>query len=108
MLEFNAASSSAVLPYTFVQNEFVNDVSKIFTNNDNVGYLIDSEFLWGKPDQEFEGFTQLFFLNKYVELSGSEIKIFGADKLNFAVLIYPGITVVTLILPLNLCLIPER
>ena len=74
MLEFNAAPSSAILPYTFVQNEFVNDVSKIFTNNDNVGYLIDSEFLWGKPDQEFEGFTQLFFLNKYVELSGSEIK----------------------------------
>ena len=74
MLEFSAAPSSAVLPYTFVQNEFVNDVSKIFTNNDNFGYLIDSEFLWGKPDQEFEGFTQLFFLNKYVELSGSEIK----------------------------------
>jgi len=74
MLEFSAAPSSAILPYTFVQNEFVNDVSKIFTNNDNFGYLIDSEFLWGKPDQEFEGFTQLFFLNKYVELSGSEIK----------------------------------
>ena len=74
MLEFNAAPSSVILPYTFVQNEFVNDVSKIFTNNDNVGYLIDSEFLWGKPDQEFEGYTQLFFLNKYVELSGSEIK----------------------------------
>ena len=74
MLEFNAAPSSVILPYTFVQNEFVNDVSKIFTNNDNVGYLIDSEFLWGKPDQEFEGFTQLFFLNKYVELSGAEIK----------------------------------
>ena len=74
MLEFNVAPSSVILPYTFVQNEFVNDVSKIFTNNDNVGYLIDSEFLWGKPDQDFEGFTQLFFLNKYVELSGSEIK----------------------------------
>ena len=74
MLEFSAAPSSAILPYTFVQNEFVNDVSKIFTNNDNFGYLIDSEFLWGKPDQEFKGFTQLFFLNKYVELSGSEIK----------------------------------
>ena len=28
----------------------------------------------GKTNQEFEGFTQLFFLNKYVELSGSEIK----------------------------------
>ena len=74
MLEFSAAPSSAILPYTFVQNEFVNDVSKIFANNDNFVYLIDSEFLWGKPDQEFEGFTQLFFLNKYVELSGSEIK----------------------------------
>lgn len=74
MLEFSAAPSSSITPYTFVQNEFVNDVSKIFANNDNFGYLIDSEFLWGKPDQEFEGFTQLFFLNKYVELSGSEIK----------------------------------
>ena len=74
MLEFSAAPSGTILPYTFVQNEFVNDVSKIFANNDNFGYLIDSEFLWGKPDQEFEGFTQLFFLNKYVELSGSEIK----------------------------------
>ena len=30
MLEFNAAPSSVILPYTFVQNEFVNDVSKIF------------------------------------------------------------------------------
>jgi len=74
MSEFSTVSSSVILPYTFVQNEFVNDVSKIFVNNENLDYLIDSEFLWGKPDQELEGFTQLFFLNKYVELSGSEIK----------------------------------
>ena len=45
MLEFNAAPSSVILPYTFVQNEFVNDVSKIFTNNDNVGrYGIEGYF----------------------------------------------------------------
>ena len=74
MLEFNAAPSSTILPYTFVPNEFVNDFNKIFINNKNFVYLIDSEFLWGKPNQEFEGFTQLFFLNKYVELSGSELK----------------------------------
>tara|TARA_Y100001934_G_scaffold104756_1_gene128865 strand:+ start:109 stop:1887 length:1779 start_codon:yes stop_codon:yes gene_type:complete len=74
MLEFDAAASSIIIPYTFVKNEFVDDVTKIFVNNENFVYLIDSEFLWGKPDQEFEGFTQLFFLNKYVELSGSEIK----------------------------------
>ena len=36
MLEFNAATIKCLVPYTFVQNEFVNDVNKIFTNNDNV------------------------------------------------------------------------
>ena len=74
MIELGSASSSVVIPYTFVQNQFVNDVKEIFIDNKNSNYLIDSEFLWGKPNQEFDGFTQLFYLNKYVELSGSEIK----------------------------------
>ena len=74
MIELGSASSSVVIPYTFVQNQFVNNVKEIFIDNKNSNYLIDSEFLWGKPNQEFDGFTQLFYLNKYVELSGSEIK----------------------------------
>ncbi|OUX37527.1 MAG: protein translocase subunit SecD [Candidatus Pelagibacter sp. TMED273] len=74
MIELGSASSSVVIPYTFVQNQFVNDVKEIFIDNKNSNYLIDSEFLWGKSNQEFDGFTQLFYLNKYVELSGSEIK----------------------------------
>ena len=74
MVEFRNVPTNILVPYTFVQNDFVDNVNKIFNDNKNSTQLIDSEFLWGKTNQEFEGFTQLFFLNKYVELSGSEIK----------------------------------
>tara|TARA_B100000674_G_scaffold166867_3_gene134223 strand:- start:147 stop:1925 length:1779 start_codon:yes stop_codon:yes gene_type:complete len=74
MVEFRNVPTNILVPYTFVLNDFVYDVNKIFNDNKNSTQLIDSEFLWGKTNQEFEGFTQLFFLNKYVELSGSEIK----------------------------------
>ena len=36
--------------------------------------LIDSEFLWGNLIKSLKDLHKLFFLNKYVELSGSEIK----------------------------------
>ena len=74
MVEFGNAPTNILVPYTFVHNDFVYNVNKIFNDNKNSTQLIDSEFLWGKTNQEFEGYTQLFFLNKYVELSGSEIK----------------------------------
>tara|TARA_B100001287_G_scaffold62753_2_gene50965 strand:- start:17661 stop:19439 length:1779 start_codon:yes stop_codon:yes gene_type:complete len=74
MVEFRNVPTNILVPYTFVHNDFVYNVNKIFSDNKNSTQLIDSEFLWGKTNQEFEGFTQLFFLNKYVELSGSEIK----------------------------------
>ena len=74
MVEFRNVPTNILVPYTFVLNDFVYDVNKIFNDNKNSTQLIDSEFLWGKTNQEFDGFTQLFFLNKYVELSGSEIK----------------------------------
>ena len=61
-----------IIPYVFVKNENKEKVENILNNNKSL--LIDSQFLWGKKDHELNGFSQLFYLNKYVELSGNEIK----------------------------------
>ena len=61
-----------IIPYVFVKNENKEKVKNILNNNKSL--LIDSQFLWGKNNHELNGFSQLFYLNKYVELSGNEIK----------------------------------
>jgi SecD/SecF fusion protein len=61
-----------IIPYTFVKNEDKDLVNQLLLETKK--YLVDSKFLWGKKNQEYDGFSQLFFLNKYVELSGNEIK----------------------------------
>ena len=61
-----------IIPYVFVKNENKEKVKNILHNNKSL--LPDSQFLWGKDDHELNGFSQLFYLNKYVELSGNEIK----------------------------------
>ena len=61
-----------IIPYVFVKNENKEKVENILNNNKSL--LLDSQFLWGKKDHELNGFSQLFYLNKYVELSGNEIK----------------------------------
>ena len=61
-----------IIPYVFVKNENKEKVENILNNNKSL--LIDSQFLWGKNNHELNGFSQLFYLNKYVELSGNEIK----------------------------------
>ena len=72
MQKFNSNSIDMIIPYAFVKNADKIFVEEILDNNNN--YLIDSQFLWGKENQELVGYSQLFFLNKYVELSGNEIK----------------------------------
>ena len=61
-----------IIPYTFVKNEDKDSVNQLLLETKK--HLVDSKFLWGKKNQEYDGFSQLFFLNKYVELSGNEIK----------------------------------
>ncbi len=61
-----------IIPYVFVKNENKEKIKNILHNNKSL--LPDSQFLWGKDDHELNGFSQLFYLNKYVELSGNEIK----------------------------------
>ncbi|MFL2988622.1 MAG: protein translocase subunit SecD [Candidatus Neomarinimicrobiota bacterium] len=61
-----------IIPYVFVKNENKEKVENLLNNNKSL--LIDSQFLWGKNNHELNGFSQLFYLNKYVELSGNEIK----------------------------------
>ena len=72
MKNFNSNITDLIIPYVFVKNIDKIFVEDILIKNNN--YLIDSQFLWGKENQELSGYSQLFFLNKYVELSGNEIK----------------------------------
>ena len=72
MKNFNSNITDLIIPYVFVKNTDKIFVEDILIKNNN--YLIDSQFLWGKENQELSGYSQLFFLNKYVELSGNEIK----------------------------------
>jgi len=68
---FDYNNGDIIIPYVFVKNTDKIFVDELLLNNK---YLIDSQFLWGKKNQELSGYIQLFFLNKYVELSGNEIK----------------------------------
>ena len=72
MQNFSSNITDLIIPYVFVKNTDKIFVEDILIKNNN--YLIDSQFLWGKENQELPGYSQLFFLNKYVELSGNEIK----------------------------------
>ena len=72
MKNFNSNITDLIIPYVFVKNTDKIFVEDILIKNSN--YLIDSQFLWGKENQEIPGYSQLFFLNKYVELTGNEIK----------------------------------
>ena len=72
MKNFNSNITDLIIPYVFVKNTDKIFVEDILIKNNN--YLIDSQFLWGKENQELPGYSQLFFLNKYVELTGNEIK----------------------------------
>jgi protein-export membrane protein SecD len=71
MKNFDYSTVEIIIPYVFVKNTDKIFVDKLLLNNK---HLIDSQFLWGKKNQEISGYIQLFFLNKYIELSGNEIK----------------------------------
>ncbi len=72
LTNFSLDLTDRIFPYMFVKNENKAKVKNLI--EDNKSLMLDSQFLWGKKDQELKGFSQLFYLNKYVELSGNEIK----------------------------------
>lgn len=72
LTNFSLDLTDRIFPYMFVKNENKAKVKNLI--EDNKSLMLDSQFLWGKKDQELKGFAQLFYLNKYVELSGNEIK----------------------------------
>ena len=49
-------------------------MNSIINNEDLKKFLSNSQFLWGKMNEEIDGYTSLYFLNRYVELTGNEIK----------------------------------
>tara|TARA_B110000014_G_scaffold263146_1_gene258983 strand:- start:699 stop:2480 length:1782 start_codon:yes stop_codon:yes gene_type:complete len=72
--EFNISLSRSVIPYALVRNDEKVFVDLILKDTKNQELLIDSQFLWALAGDQIPGYTQLYFLNKYVELSGNEIK----------------------------------
>ena len=79
----NTSSSRLIVPYVFVENNKKLFIDTILQNKENQKHLIDSQFLWALQDSQISGYTQLYFLNKYVELSGNEIKNPIAEQFPF-------------------------
>ena len=72
LVEFD--KNKTITPYVFVENFKKNKVDSIL-NSDRVNNLLkDVQFLWGVEDEEINGYTTLYLLNRYIELTGNEIK----------------------------------
>ena len=72
LVEFD--KNKTLTPYVFVENFKKNKIDSIL-NSDRVNNLLkDVQFLWGVEDEEINGYTTLYLLNRYIELTGNEIK----------------------------------
>ena len=72
LVEFD--KNKALTPYVFVDNLNKNQVDSILNSNRVNNLLKDVQFLWGVKDEEIDGYTTLYLLNRYIELTGNEIK----------------------------------
>jgi len=66
--------SAVLTPYVYVENFKKNEINSIINNKNNDKILKDVQFLWGVENEELEGYTSLYLLNRYVELTGNEIR----------------------------------
>tara|TARA_B100001758_G_C18404788_1_gene611323 strand:- start:943 stop:2694 length:1752 start_codon:yes stop_codon:yes gene_type:complete len=72
LLQFD--KNALLTPYIFVENSKKDKVRSILNNEKNSNLLKDAQFLWGVENEDREGFSALYLLNRYVELSGNEIR----------------------------------
>ena len=72
LVEFD--KNKTLTPYVFVDNLKKNQVDSILNSNRVNNLLKDVQFLWGVKDEEIDGYTTLYLLNRYIELTGNEIK----------------------------------
>ena len=72
LVEFD--KNKILTPYIFVENFKKNKVDSILNSNRVNNLLKDVQFLWGVEDEEINGYTTLYLLNRYIELTGNEIK----------------------------------
>ncbi|MAR15143.1 MAG: protein translocase subunit SecD [Candidatus Marinimicrobia bacterium] len=62
------------IPYLYIENSKKEDINLIINNSKNNKILNNAQFLWGIKNEDIEGHTALYLLNRYVELSGNEIR----------------------------------
>ena len=72
LLQFD--KNALLTPYIFVENSKKDKVRSILNNEKNSNLLKNVQFLWGVENEEREGFSALYLLNRYVELTGNEIR----------------------------------
>jgi len=62
------------MPYLYIKNSKKENINSIINDNKNNKILNDAQFLWGIENEDIEDHTALYLLNRYVELSGNEIR----------------------------------
>ena len=70
----NFDEKTTFTPYVLIENSRKNEVDLIISDSKVAGKLIDAQFKWGIENDVQDGYTVLYLLNRYVELTGNEIK----------------------------------
>ena len=78
LLKFDRTAS--LTPYLFVENSDKQRIDLILKNQKVNNFLKESQFLWGVKDEEINGYTALYLLNRYIELTGNEIRSPKAEQ----------------------------
>ena len=71
LINFN--SNTSITHSILVPNYNKNKINTIINNQEIQDLLNKSQFLWGIENKDKLGFTSLFYLNRYIELTGDEI-----------------------------------
>ena len=72
--------TAGLTPYLFVENSDKQRIDLILKNQKVNNFLKESQFLWGVKDEEINGYTALYLLNRYIELTGNEIRSPKAEQ----------------------------
>tara|TARA_B100002052_G_scaffold299167_1_gene335879 strand:+ start:8608 stop:10350 length:1743 start_codon:yes stop_codon:yes gene_type:complete len=70
----NFDESEILTPRSYVSNNDKAKINAILNDESVKNVLKDVNFKWGVANEDIENFTALYLLNRYVELTGNEIK----------------------------------
>ena len=79
----NFDESKILTPRTYVNNDNKAKIKAILNDESVKNLLKDVNFKWGVENEDIENYTALYLLNRYVELTGNEIKNPKAEQHSF-------------------------